>query len=211
MTGEPRKIRMVMALRRAGVTDTRVLAAMERTPREFFVPAPFRDKAYEDVALPIGVGQTLSQPAVVGRMTQALELGERMKILEVGTGSGYQTAVLARLVRRVYTVERHRQLLHEAEKRFKQLGLPNITAWINDGNRGWPEQAPFQRILVTAAAPEIPETLLDQLAEGGIMVLPVGPRHGAQVLTRVSRTRAGFEAESLGPIRFVPLAAGRVS
>jgi len=200
-----------MALRRAGVTDTRVLAAIERTPRELFVPAPFRDKAYDDVALPIGAGQTLSQPVVVGRMTQALELGERMKILEVGTGSGYQTAVLARLCRRVYTVERHRQLLSEAEKRFKQLGLTNITAWINDGNRGWPEQAPFQRILVTCAAPEIPESLLAQLGEGGVMVLPVGPRHGAQVLTRVFHKGGGFEAESLGPIRFVPLAAGRVS
>jgi len=211
VTGESRKIRMVMALRRAGIADTRVLAAMERTPREVFVPLPFRDKAYDDVALPIGQGQTLSQPAVVGRMTQALELGERMKILEVGTGSGYQTAVLARLCRRVYTVERHRQLLHEAEKRFKQLGLANITAWINDGNRGWPEQAPFQRILVTAAAAEIPETLLSQLAEGGVMVLPVGPRHGAQELVRIKRIGDAFESESLGPIRFVPLAAGRVS
>lgn len=200
-----------MALRRAGIADTRVLAAMERTPREVFVPLPFRDKAYDDVALPIGQGQTLSQPAVVGRMTQALELGERMKILEVGTGSGYQTAVLARLCRRVYTVERHRQLLHEAEKRFKQLGLANITAWINDGNRGWPEQAPFQRILVTAAAAEIPETLLSQLAEGGVMVLPVGPRHGAQELVRIKRIGDAFESGSLGPIRFVPLAAGRVS
>ena len=202
---------MVMALRRAGVTDTRVLAAMERTPREVFVPAPFRDKAYEDVALPIGQGQTLSQPAVVGRMTQAIELGDRMKMLEVGTGSGYQTAILSRLCRRVYTIERHRQLLHEAEKRFKQLGLTNITAWINDGNRGWPEQAPFQRILVTAAAAEIPDTLLSQLADGGVMVLPVGPRHGAQELIRIKRIGDSFETESMGPIRFVPLAAGRVS
>lgn len=211
MTGESRKIRMVMALRRSGVTDTRVLAAMERTPREVFVPMPFRDKAYEDVALPIGQGQTLSQPAVVARMTQAIELGDRMKMLEVGTGSGYQTAILSRLCRRVYTIERHRQLLHEAEKRFKQLGLTNITAWINDGNRGWPEQAPFQRILVTAAAAEIPEMLLSQLADGGVMVLPVGPRHGAQELIRIKRIGDGFETESMGPIRFVPLAAGRVS
>ena len=211
MTGESRKIRMVMALRRAGVTDTRVLAAMERTPREVFVPMPFRDKAYEDVALPIGQGQTLSQPAVVGRMTQAIELGDRMKMLEVGTGSGYQTAILSRLCRRVYTIERHRPLLHEAEKRFKQLGLTNITAWINDGNRGWPEQAPFQRILVTAAAAEIPDTLLSQLADGGVMVLPVGPRHGAQELIRIKRIGDSFETESMGPIRFVPLAAGRVS
>jgi protein-L-isoaspartate(D-aspartate) O-methyltransferase len=211
MSGEPRKIRFVMGLRRAGITDTKVLAAIERTPREIFVPAPFRDKAYEDITLPIGAGQTLSRPAVVGRMTQALDPHEGMKILEVGTGSGYQTAVLARLFRRVYTVERHRALLHEAEKRFKALGLTNITAWIADGNGGWPQQAPFQRILVTAAAPEIPETLLDQLGIGGILVIPVGPRHGAQILTRIKRTDEDFEVESLGPIRFVPLSAGRVS
>jgi protein-L-isoaspartate(D-aspartate) O-methyltransferase len=211
MSGEPRKIRFVMGLRRAGITDTKVLAAIERTPREIFVPAPFRDKAYEDITLPIGAGQTLSRPAVVGRMTQALDPHEGMKILEVGTGSGYQTAVLARLFRRVYTVERHRPLLHEAEKRFKTLGLTNITAWIADGNGGWPQQAPFQRILVTAAAPEIPETLLDQLGIGGILVIPVGPRHGAQILTRIKRTAEDFEVESMGPIRFVPLSAGRVS
>ena len=211
MTGEPRKIRLLMELRRAGVSDTKVLAAIERTPRELFVPEPFRDKAYEDIALPIGAGQTLSRPAVVGRMTQALDTKDRMKILEVGTGSGYQTAVLARLCRRVYSVERHRSLLHEAEQRFKKLGLHNITAWINDGNRGWPEQAPFERILVTAAAPDIPETLLSQLAPGGVIVVPVGPVHGEQILTRITRSGDGFESESLGPIRFVPLRAGRVS
>ena len=211
MTGEPRKIRFVMGLRGAGISDTRVLAAMERRPRELFVPPQFHDKAYDDITLPIGAGQTLSAPAVVGLMTQALELNERMKILEVGTGSGYQTAVLSKLCRRVYTVERHRQLLHEAEKRFKQLALHNITAWIADGNGGWPHQAPFQRILVTAAAPEIPQTLLEQLGVGGIMVLPTGPQHGEQILTRVRRREEDFAVESLGPIRFVPLTAGRVS
>ena len=211
MIGEPRKIRFVMALRSAGITDTKVLAAMERTPREIFVPAQFKDKAYEDITLPIGAGQTLSSPAVVGRMTQALDIRDRMKILEVGTGSGYQTAVLARLCRRVYTVERHRRLLAEAERRFKELKLTNITAWIADGNGGWPQQAPFQRILVTAAAPEIPETLVTQLDVGGVMVVPLGPVHGKQVLTRVTRTAESLEAENLGPIRFVPMTAGRVS
>lgn len=211
MTGEPRKIRFVMAMRGAGITDTKVLAAMERTPREIFVPAQFKDKAYEDITLPIGSGQTLSSPAVVGRMTQALDIRDRMKVLEVGTGSGYQTAVLAKLCRRVYTVERHRRLLAEAERRFKELKLTNITAWIADGNGGWPQQAPFQRILVTAAAPEIPETLVAQLGIGGVMVVPLGPVHGKQVLTRVTRTADSLEAENLGPIRFVPMTAGRVS
>ncbi len=211
MTGEPRKIRFVMALRHAGITDTKVLAAMERTPREIFVPPQFKDKAYDDITLPIGAGQTLSSPTVVGRMTQALDIRDRMKILEVGTGSGYQTAVLAKLCRRVYTVERHRRLLAEAERRFKELRLTNITAWIADGNGGWPQQAPFQRILVTAAAPEIPETLVAQLAIGGVMVVPLGPVHGKQVLTRVTRTSDSLEVENLGPIRFVPMTAGRVS
>lgn len=211
MTGEPRKIRFVMALRRAGVTDTKVLSAMERTPREMFVPGPFRDKAYEDITLPIGSGQTLSSPTVVGRMTQAVDARDRMKILEVGTGSGYQTAVLARLCRRVYTVERNRQLLAEAERRFKELKLTNITAWIADGNGGWPQQAPFMRMLVTAAAPEIPATLLEQLGVGGIMVVPVGPVHGRQNLIRVTRTQDSYDVENLGPIRFVPMTAGRVS
>lgn len=211
MTGEPRKIRFVMALRRAGITDTKVLAAMERTPREAFVPPQFKDKAYENITLPIGAGQTLSSPAVVARMTQALDIRDRMKVLEVGTGSGYQTAVLAKLCRRVYTVERHRRLLAEAERRFKELGITNITAWIADGNGGWPYQAPFQRILVTAAAPEIPETLVDQLDVGGVMVLPLGPVHGKQILTRVIRTPDSVETEDMGPIRFVPMTAGRVS
>jgi protein-L-isoaspartate(D-aspartate) O-methyltransferase len=211
VSGEPRKIRFVLALRHAGVTDTKVLAAMERTPREAFVPPQFRDKAYDEIALPIGAGQTLSSPAVVARMTQALDVRDRMKILEVGTGSGYQTAVLARLCRRVYTVERHRRLLAEAERRFKELRLTNITAWIADGNGGWPQQAPFMRILVTAAAPEIPETLLEQLGVGGVMVLPVGPVHGKQILTRVTRTTDSYDSENLGPIRFVPMTAGRIS
>ena len=211
MIGEPRKIRFVMALRSAGITDTKILAAMERTPREIFVPSQFKDQAYEDITLPIGSGQTLSSPAVVGRMTQALDIRDRMKVLEVGTGSGYQTAVLAKLCRRVYTVERHRRLLAEAERRFKELRLTNITAWIADGNGGWPQQAPFQRILVTAAAPEIPETLVAQLAVGGVMVVPLGPVHGKQILTRVTRTSDSLDSENLGPIRFVPMTAGRVS
>jgi protein-L-isoaspartate(D-aspartate) O-methyltransferase len=200
-----------MELRQAGVTETRVLAAIERVPRELFVPEPFRDQAYANIALPIGTGQTLSQPVVVARMTQALELGDRMKVLEVGTGSGYQTAVLARLCRRVYTVERHRNLLQEAEKRFRQLGLHNITSRVGDGHTGWPEQAPFDRILVTAAAKELPIALADQLAEGGRMVVPVGPRHGEQHLTRVVRTAEGIDIQPIGAVRFVPLTPGKAT
>jgi protein-L-isoaspartate(D-aspartate) O-methyltransferase len=197
-----------MELRKAGVTDTRVLAAIERTPREAFAPPAFRDRAYENIALPIGAGQTLSQPVVVARMTQALQPTERVKVLEVGTGSGYQTAILARLFRRVYTVEQHRNLLREAERRFHALRISNITSKIGDGHAGWPEQAPFPCIIVTAAAAEIPETLVAQLAVGGVMVIPLGPRHGEQRLTRVVRSESGVAAEDLGPVRFVPLVAG---
>ena len=172
------------------------------------MPEPFRDQAYEDMALPIGHGQTLSQPAVVARMLEALEVGERMKVLEVGTGSGYHTAVMARLCRRVYTIERHRPLLHEAEQRFAALGLHNVTTMAGDGMRGWPQQAPFDRISVTAAAVEPPSALLDQLSVGGIMVVPVGKPGQAQTLMRVLRTEQGLEMSELAPVRFVPLVPG---
>ncbi len=204
---EARKIRLVMELRRAGVTDTRVLSAIERVPRERFVPEAFLDRAYDNVALPIGHGQTVSQPLIVALMTQALEVGERMKVLEVGTGSGYQSVVLARLCRRLYTVERHRPLLDEAERRFAELGVHNITGRAGDGAKGWPEQAPFDRILVTAFAPEVPETLLDQLAVGGVMVMPLGVNHRDQHVTRLSRGEDGVARQTLWPVRFVPLVA----
>lgn len=208
MTGEARKIRLIMELRRLGVTDTRVLAAMERIPREQFVPEPFLDQAYENVALPIGWGQTLSQPSVVARMIEVLELGARMKMLEVGTGSGYQTAILAQLCRRVYTVERERQLLHDAEKRFARLRIYNVTSRLGDGAEGWAEQAPFERILVSAASPEVPERLAAQLAEGGIMVVPLGAKQGEQWVTRVLRGQAELTVDKLWPVRFVPLGSG---
>lgn len=203
-----RKIRLIMALRRSGVTDTNVLAAIERIPREDFVPESFHDQAYEDKALPIGQGQTISQPQIVALMTQALELTPRHKVLEVGTGSGYQAAVLARLCRRVYTVERHRPLLREAEARFAALRLSNITTMTGDGMKGWPAQAPFDRIIVTAAAAELPEILLDQLALGGIMVLPLGPERGDQELIKLRRGEGGIETEKLCDVRFVPLLPG---
>jgi protein-L-isoaspartate(D-aspartate) O-methyltransferase len=207
MTYKARKIRLVMELRRAGIADTRVLSAIERIPREIFVPEPFLDQAYEDVALPIGHGQTLSQPSIVGNMTQALEIGHRMKLLEIGTGSGYQAAILAQLCLRLYTVERHAALLAEAEGRLARLRLRNITSRVGDGSLGWPAQAPFDRIILTAATREVPQELVRQLKLGGIMVLPVGRRHGDQRLLQVRRAEDGITTRDMGPVRFVPLVA----
>ncbi|MEE8533809.1 MAG: protein-L-isoaspartate(D-aspartate) O-methyltransferase [Alphaproteobacteria bacterium] len=208
MTEESRKIRLIMELRREGITSTRVLSALERVPREKFVPASFADQAYENIALPIGHGQTISQPLVVAFMTEKLEVGERMKVLEIGTGSGYQAAVLAPLCRRLYTVERQRALLREAEKRFAELGLNNVVTRYGDGSKGWPEQAPFDRIIVTAAAPDVPPLLLEQLAVGGLMVLPLGFDFFDQEIVRVRRTEEGQETENLMGVRFVPLVPG---
>jgi protein-L-isoaspartate(D-aspartate) O-methyltransferase len=204
----PKVLRLLMELRGLGITDARTLGAIERVPREAFVPAAFKDQAWENVALPIGHAQTISQPLVVALMTQALEVGDRHKVLEIGTGSGYQTAVLAKLCRRVFTMERHRGLLKEAEKRFAELKLHNVTTRFGDGTKGWPEQAPFDRIIVTAAAPELPAILRDSLAEGGILVAPVGEERRDQQLVRVSRRDGTFLTEELGPVRFVPLVVG---
>ncbi|MBC8337524.1 MAG: protein-L-isoaspartate(D-aspartate) O-methyltransferase [Rhodospirillales bacterium] len=201
---------LISGLRENGVTDAAVLMALESLPREMFLPDLFRDRAYDDVALPIGHHQTLSQPSVVGRMTQALELSDRMKVLEIGTGSGYQASVLARLCRRLYTIERHPALLKDAEERFQRLGLVNITTRLGDGSLGWPEQAPFERIMVTAAAADVPEVLLGQLGEGGIMIVPVGLDENDQHLVRVRRTADDIETDDLGPTRFVPLINGGV-
>ncbi|MFW5661004.1 MAG: protein-L-isoaspartate(D-aspartate) O-methyltransferase [Oceanicaulis sp.] len=210
MTSGPdtRVIQLLMALRNAGISDKRVLGAIERTPRNLFVPEGFQDQAFQNRPLPIDCGQTISQPFVVAAMTEALKVDDRCKVLEIGTGSGYQAAVLARLARRVYTVERYRTLAREAEARFSQLRLTNIVTRIGDGSKGWPEQAPFDRILVTAAAAERPEPLLDQLKEGGIAVAPV--QNGTvQTLMRYTRTEAGeIEEAALFDVRFVPLVPG---
>ena len=170
-----RPIALLMALRKNGITDARVLSAIERTPREVFVDEPFVHSAYDNTALPIACGQTISQPYVVAYATEALEVGPAMRVLEIGTGSGYQAAVLAPLCRRVYTVERHKPLLRQAEARFRELKLDNIATRHADGLKGWVEQAPFDRILLSAAVPEVPQILIDQLKPGGILVAPVGP------------------------------------
>jgi protein-L-isoaspartate(D-aspartate) O-methyltransferase len=201
-------VRLVMELRGLGVGDARVLGAIERVPRELFVAPAFRDQAFENIALPISHGQTISQPLVVALMTAALALDRRHKVLEIGTGSGYQAAVLARLCRRVFTIERHRDLLTEAEARFRQLRLHNITSRFGDGTKGWPEQAPFDRIIVTAAAPDVPGNLLESLADDGILVAPVGEERRDQKLLRVRRREGDFAIEDLGPVRFVPLIEG---
>ena len=204
----PKVLRLLMELRGQGITDARVLGAIERVPREAFVAAAFKDQAWENVALPISHGQTISQPLIVATMTEALEVGDRHKVLEIGTGSGYQTAVLAKLARRVFTMERHRGLLREAEKRFTELKLHNVTTRFGDGTKGWPEQAPFDRIIVTAAGAAVPPVLLESLAEGGILVAPVGDKRRAQELMRFRRQDGGVVTEDLGAVRFVPLVAG---
>lgn len=203
-----RKMRFLFQLRSRGVTDPRVLEAMERIDRGLFVRGQFSDRAYEDTPLPIPCGQTISQPSVVGLMTQALAVGPRDKVLEVGTGSGYQAAILALLCRRVYTVDRHRRLVAEAEEMFRHFGLTNITAMVADGSRGLPEQAPFDRIIVTAAAEDPPGPLLAQLKIGGIMVVPVGQSDAVQTLIRVRRSETGYDYDELRQVRFVPLVEG---
>ena len=203
-----KKIRLILELRQGGIMDTALLAAMETVPRDQFVPDAFRDRAYEDTALPISHGQTISQPLIVAKMLQALELNDRVKVLEIGTGSGYQTMILSHLCRRVYTIERHRELLREAEARFEAMGRHNITTRAGDGWLGWPEQTPFTHIVVSAAADEIPTALTDQLAVGGVMIIPVGDERREQRIIKVLRTEDGFDVDDIGPVRFLPLVAG---
>jgi protein-L-isoaspartate(D-aspartate) O-methyltransferase len=208
---ETQVARLILALRSQGVTDPAVLAAIERTPRDLFTPDLFRDRSWEDSALPIACGQTISQPFIVGLMTQALTLEPRARVLEIGTGSGYQTAVLSRVARLVYTIERYRTLLKEAEARFKTLQLTNIITKFGDGGLGWARQAPFDRILVTAAASSEPKTLLRQLKPSGVLVAPIG-KGPVQKLIRYAGDGAGaFTSEVLCEVRFVPLLDGVAS
>lgn len=209
---ETNRLTLLMQLRSAGVRDTAVLNAMEKTPREAFVSHPFEPRAYEDTALPIECGQTISQPRVVAWMTDALELKPRMRVLEIGTGSGYQAAVLSHLCRMVYSIERHKPLHAQARDRFKALGIKNITTRCGDGYKGWTEAAPFDRIIATAAAPKVPPALLDQLnPEGGILVIPIGEESGEQWLMKYTLTREGLTERPLMRVRFVPMVEGKVA
>jgi protein-L-isoaspartate(D-aspartate) O-methyltransferase len=202
------KQRLIAELQRGGIDDERVLAVMTAIPRELFVSSTFVERAYDNMALPIGFGQTISQPLVVAAMTQALGVGPRMKVLEIGTGSGYQAAILAKLCRRLYTIERYKVLAKDAEKRLLDLRIHNVVYHVGDGTRGWPPQAPFDRIIVTAAAGEMPMALIEQLAVGGVMLVPVGADPVNQTVERVVRTEEGFTREPIMPVRFVPLVGG---
>ena len=209
MHPDVRMIQLLMELRRQGVTDSDVLSAMELTPRALFVPDVFKDRAFENVALPIDCGQTISQPYIVAVMTQALELKPTHSVLEVGTGSGYQAAILARLAKRVYTIERHPELAALAQERLKKLLLFNVDVRVSDGTRGWPGQAPFDRIIVTAAVRENPPPeLLNQLNLKGLMVIPIDRGGHGQVLVCIKKTAQGFQSTDLLPVKFVPLLEG---
>jgi protein-L-isoaspartate(D-aspartate) O-methyltransferase len=215
---DPRAIKLIMELRGQGISDTRVLDAIERTPRELFVDAPMEQAAYDNSALPIACGQTISQPFIVAFITAALAPRAGDRVLEIGTGSGYQAAVLSPLCRRVYTVERHRPLLSQAEARFKALRLENVASRLGDGFSGWPEQAPFDRIVLSCAVEAVPQILIDQLKPGGVLVAPVGtvpksngfglPESFSQHLTKMIRTETGVTEEVLLPVLFVPMIPG---
>jgi protein-L-isoaspartate(D-aspartate) O-methyltransferase len=218
MSADPRQVRLVMELRRQGISDLGVLGAIERTPRELFVDETFESSAYVNTALPIACGQTISQPYVVAYITQHLALNQNMRVLEIGTGSGYQAAILSPLCRRVYTIERHRPLLEQAKARFAALKLDNVVAMHGDGFAGWPQQAPFDRIVLSCAVPTVPPILIEQLKVGGVLIAPVGnvhrpdalgsPESISQQLTKMIRTETGVTEEVLIPVLFVPMLSG---
>lgn len=203
------RMEFILMLRRRGISDQAVLRAMEEVPRERFVDAPFAGQAYADHAQPIACGQTISQPYVVAYMTEMLRVEPHHRVLEVGTGSGYQAAVLSRLASRVVSIERYRTLADSARARLKALDYDNVEVLLGDGMRGDPLRAPYDRIVVTAAAKSVPEPLIEQLAEGGIMVLPLGPHHDGQRLVRIVKTAEGLKQDELIPVRFVPLLPGQ--
>jgi protein-L-isoaspartate(D-aspartate) O-methyltransferase len=210
MTSQSSRDRLVMRLRQHGISDERVLQAVAVIPRHEFVDEALSSRAYEDTALPIGQSQTISQPWIVAQMTEVLlDGGQPEKVLEVGTGSGYQAAVLACLVPQVFTVERIEELMKAAKRRFHHLRLHNIYTRHQDGNHGWPSQAPFDGIIVTAGATAVPADLLEQLKVGGLLVIPV-ERNGVQRLLSIRRLQDGFEEKDLGAVAFVPLLSGLV-
>ena len=199
----------LLTLRRRGIADKAVLRAMDEVPREYFVDTAFVDTAYADQALPIACGQTISQPYVVAYMTEQLNVGPGHRVLEIGTGSGYQAAILSRLAREVVTIERYRTLADQARERLKALGYNNVDVVAGDGFAGMPERALFDRIIVTAAAETIPETLMAQLADGGIMILPLGSHEGSQHIIKLTKSQTGTQRENLIPVRFVPMLPGQ--
>jgi protein-L-isoaspartate(D-aspartate) O-methyltransferase len=202
------RMQFLLTLRKRGIGDPAVLRAMDEVPREHFVETSLVDSAYADQALPIACGQTISQPYVVAYMTEQLRVGPGHRVLEVGTGSGYQAAILSRLAREVITIERYRTLAESARTRLATLGYNNVEVRVGDGLDGLPEQAPFDRIIVTAAAETIPDVLVEQLAEGGVMILPLGPHAGAQQLVKLTKNER-IEQEDLIGVRFVPLLPGK--
>jgi len=202
---------LILLLRRQGIRDKKVLAAIEKVPRRLFLSSNSHGLAYADRALPIECGQTISAPSIVALMTEALALEPQHRVLEIGTGSGYQTAILAGLVEHVFTVERYRTLLELAEQRLATLRITNVTYHLGDGFEGLIEKAPFDRVIVTAAAPDVPQHLAEQLVSGGIMVIPIGPAGGVQQLLRITRRGSRYEEERLCAVRFVPMVAGVAS
>jgi len=211
MTSQRTRDRLVDRLREKGISDERVLSVMRTTPRHLFVDEAMSSRSYEDSSLPIGHGQTISQPYIVARMTEViLSRGVPDKVLEVGTGSGYQAAILSQLVPRVYSVERIVALQTQARERYHRLGLNNIMLKHSDGSWGWPQHGPFPAIIVTAAPEQVPEALLEQLAVGGIMVIPVGSQHGVQKLLQITREVDGYVEEELDGVKFVPMLNGAV-
>ena len=203
------RMEFLLALRRRGIADQAVLRAMDEVPRGTFVEPGYAESAYADQALPIACGQTISQPYVVAYMTEQLALKPQHRVLEVGTGSGYQAAILSRLAREVVSIERYRTLADAARERLAALGYNNVEVVTGDGFAGVPARAPFDRIIVTAAAETIPQILLDQLAEGGVMVLPLGPRNGTQHIIKLTKTETEVRRDNLIAVRFVPLLAGQ--
>jgi protein-L-isoaspartate(D-aspartate) O-methyltransferase len=202
-------MQFLLGLRKRGISDAAVLRAMDEVPREHFVDKPFLDSAYADQALPIACGQTISQPYVVAYMSEHLRVQGDHRVLEIGTGSGYQTAVLSRLARDVISIERYRTLAETARNRLVGLGYDNVEVRVGDGLAGVPERAPFDRIIITAAAETIPDVLVGQLAMGGVMLLPLGPHAGAQQLVRLTKDEEGIKQEELIGVRFVPLLPGK--
>jgi protein-L-isoaspartate(D-aspartate) O-methyltransferase len=203
------RMEFMLTLRRRGITDPAVLRAMDEVPREMFMPESLRDQAYQDHALPIECGQTISQPYVVAYMTELLELQPQHRVLEIGTGSGYQAAVISRIASQVVSIERYRTLAQGARKALDRVGYTNVEVITGDGFEGARHRAPFDRIIVTAAAEEVPQALVDQLAEDGILVLPLGPHSGAQHLVRLRKSGEGVTREELIAVRFVPLLPGQ--